>query len=407
MTSPAETTPSPGGSERLVTLPFLLVTASTFAYFTALGIMLPTLPRYVEDELGGGGTAVGVVVGAFAVSAALLRPWVGRLGDRHGRKILVVGGSAVVAVSVAGYALTTNLVVLVALRLLTGVGEAAMWVGAATAVQDMAPPDRRGEAASYFSVALYAGIAMGPALGEVVLQARGFDEVWLVAAGCAALATVFGLWTPVGTRSEPTRGPLLHRAALGPGFVLFLGLLPFVGFSSFIALYGDEIGLDDIGPVFFAYAGLVLVIRVVGARLPDRLGWHRASTAALTALVTGGLVLGLWHAAAGVWVATVALAIGMSLLFPALFSLAVTRAPEEERSQAVGTFSVFFDLASGVGAPLLGLVVSLSSEQGAFLVSGLVAAIGFYAISRLRTGAGADEGVAAHVPLPPDEPAAG
>ncbi len=405
MTSPAEISPPPGGSERLVSLPFVLVTAATFAYFTALGIMLPTLPRYVEDELGGGGTAVGVVVGAFAVSAALLRPWVGRLGDRHGRRILVVGGSAVVAVSVAGYALTTNLAVLVALRLLTGVGEAAMWVGAATAVQDMAPADRRGEAASYFSVALYAGIALGPALGEVVLQRSGFDAVWFVAAGSAALATVFGLWTPVGTRSEPTRGPLLHRSALGPGVVLFLGLLPFVGFSSFIALYGDEVGLDDIGPVFFAYAGLVLVIRIVGARLPDRLGWHRASTAALTALVAGGVVLGLWHSAAGVWVATVALAVGMSLLFPALFSLAVTRAPEEERSQAVGTFSVFFDLASGVGAPLLGIVVTLSSEQGAFLVSGLVAAIGFYAISRLA--AGAHDGLGEHVPLPPDEPAAG
>ena len=142
-----------------------------------------------------------------------------------------------------------------------------------------------------------------------------------------------------------------------------------------------------------------------GARLPDRLGWHRASTAALTALVAGGVVLGLWHSAAGVWVATVALAVGMSLLFPALFSLAVTRAPEEERSQAVGTFSVFFDLASGVGAPLLGIVVTLSSEQGAFLVSGLVAAIGFYAISRLA--AGAHDGLGEHVPLPPDEPAAG
>jgi len=337
---------------------------------------------------------VGVAVGAFAVSAALLRPWVGRLGDRHGRRVLVVGGSLVVAVSVAGYAVASSLAVLVVLRLLTGVGEAAMWVGAATAVQDMAPADRRGEAASYFSVALYAGLAVGPALGELVLDGPGYDAVWRVAAASAGLATVFGLWTPVGSRSsEPTTGPLLHPAALGPGLVLFLGLLPFIGFSSFIALYGDEIGLDDIGPVFFLYAGLVLVIRVAGARLPDRLGWRRTSTTALTALVAGGVVLGLWHAAAGVWVATVALAIGMSLLFPALFSLAVNRAPEEERSQAVGTFSLFFDLASGAGAPLLGLVVTLSSEQGAFLVSGVLAAVGFAAIARLA--ADGSSGIAA------------
>ena len=72
---------------------------------------------------------------------------------------------------------------------------------------------------------------------------------------------------------------------------------------------------------------------------------------------------------AAVWIAAGFFAVGMSLLFPALFSAVVADVPEDQRSQAVGTFSLFFDLANGLGAPFLGLVVALCSYRGAFFAS--------------------------------------
>jgi MFS family permease len=380
---------APAGRSRLITVPFALVTASTFAYFMAMGALLPVLPRYVEDGLGGGSVAVGVTVGVFSLAAAALRPFAGRLGDLRGRRLLVVGGSALFGLSVLSYSFVDSLALLVVVRLLTGIGEAAMWVGAATAVQDMAPDDRRGEAASYFSVALYAGLAFGPALGEWVLDRSGFDAVWYSAGGLALVAAVLGLATPrvIAHEQQPFR--LLHPTAIAPGFVLLLGLLPFVGFSAFLPLYGPDVGIDDVAPLFVLYGGLVLVIRVVGARLPDRLGWRRASTAALTVLGGAGIVLGLWAATAGVWLATLALAMGMSLLFPALFSSMVSQVPEAERGQAVGTFSVFFDLASGIGPPVLGVIVALGSYRAGFAAAGLAALGGLALLPRLsaRTAA--------------------
>ena len=370
---------------RLVTAPFVLVTAATFAYFIAIGAMLPTLPRFVEDELGGGSIAVGVVVGSFAVSALLLRPFAGRLGDIRGRRILVVGGALLVSLSTLGYAFVESIPALIGLRLVSGAGEAAMWIGAATAVQDMAPDDRRGEAASYFSVALYAGLAFGPFVGEWVLRTADFDAVWFIASGSALLAAVLGWWTPSHTVGERQPFRLFHPAALRPGSILFLGLIPFVGFSAFVPLYGPTIGLDDVAPLFLLYGMLVLVVRVVGARLPDRLGWERASRIALTGLGVGGILLGAWAAVAGVWVATVVFALGMSLLFPALFAATVAAAPESERSLAVGTFSLFFDGASGLAPPLLGVVVSLGSYRAAFATAGVIALAGILLVSRHST----------------------
>lgn len=378
--TPAPTADPPRG--RLVTAPFVLVTAATFAYFMSLGALLPTLPRFVEDDLGGGSIAVGAVVGSFAVAAALLRPFAGRLGDIKGRRILIVGGALFVAVSVAGYSFVDSLAALLVLRLFTGIGEAAMWVGAATSIQDMAPDDRRGEAASYFSVALYAGLAFGPFAGEYILRSHGFDAVWWVAAGSAFVAAFLGLWAPQRKADELQPFRLFHPAAVRPGSIMFLGLLPFIGFAAFIPLYGPSIDVDDVGPFFLVYGLLVLAVRVVGAKLPDRLGWERASSIALGMLGFGGILLGLWAAAAGAWVATVALALGMSLLFPALFAATVAAAPESERSVAVGTFSLFFDGASGIAPPLLGIVVALSSYRSAFAVSGIIALAGILLVMR-------------------------
>ncbi len=375
-----------GPDGRMVTGRFFIVTLATFAYFLALGSLLPTLPRYVEDELGGNGFDVGLVVGAFAVTAAIVRPWAGRFGDRHGRRILLSGGALLVGLATLAYTQVDALAALVALRLLTGIGEAAVFVGAATATQDMAPSHRRGEAASYFSVALYSGLALGPALGEHLADsAGGYHRVWIVAGGACLLAALLGLGTPhVPHPDAPRPTSLLYPAALAPGLVLMLGLIPFTAFAAFLALYGPDVGLEDTGPVFFAYAGMVLAIRLFGAKLPDRLGWQRASTIALAGVGFGALVVAAWASVAAIWVAAASLGVGMSLLYPALFSAALEDVPDHERSQAVGTFSLFFDLSQGVGAPLLGLVVALSAERAAFGVAALAAGAGFWAQHRLR-----------------------
>ena len=367
---------------------FAVVMLASFAYFTAMGALLPTVPRFVEDELGGGGVQVGIGVGAYAVSAALLRPWVGRIGDTKGRRLLAVAGSCVVAVSIVGYSLATSLWMLVLARLVTGAGEAAVFVGVATAAQDLAPDHRRGEAASYFSVALYGGLAVGPPVGESLVS-HGFNTLWLVLGGFAGLAAVASVFIPRGkTMSAEELGHrrFLQPDALWPGLILLLGLIPFTAFAAFVPLYAEEIGLSSVGGVFGLYAGLVLIIRIVGARLPDRLGWQRGSTFALCGVSVGIWLVAAWGSIASIWVAAVALGLGMSLLYPSLFTAVMASAPEEERSHAVGTFSVFFDLSQGFGATFIGVVVSLTSgnDRAGFAAAGALAFGGLVAQMLLR-----------------------
>ena len=187
----------PRARPTLLTPTFLTVAIAELAYFTADGILLPALPRYVAGPLGGGNVAVGLVIGAFSLSAFFLRPWAGWLGDHRGRRILMVVGASVFALSAAGYILATSIAVLVAMRLLTGVGEALFFVGALSANVDLAPPERRGEAFSFASLALYIGIGAGPFIGETVIDHLGFRAAWLVAIALALVAVALALRLPV------------------------------------------------------------------------------------------------------------------------------------------------------------------------------------------------------------------
>ena len=380
-----ETRPDDERGGRLLSWPFVVVMLSAFTYFFGVGALLPILPRYVEDELHGSGFQVGLAVGAFAVSAALLRPWVGRMGDVHGRRVLVVGGAVVAATSIAGYSLATSVPLLVGARLLTGVGEAAVFTGLVTVNQDLAPDNRRGEAASYFSVSLYGGLALGPAIAETLLKATSFTTVFLTFSCCCLLGAVFGAWIPRGrTMAVPAERSVLHSVAIWPGIVVALGLVPLTAYSAFLPLYADQVGFEDVGPVLGLYAGLVLVIRIVAARVPDALGWRRASALALVGVSSGIGIIGVWGSAASVWVGTVLLSIGMSMLYPALLAAVMKATPESERSHAVGTFTLFLDLATGLGAGIVGIVVSLGNERSGFVVAGLCAVGGLVAQTMLR-----------------------
>src|SRR5918996_5299254 len=368
-----------GTRRRLITPAFITVGIASLAYFTADGLLLPAVPLYVEGPLGGGDVAVGITVGAFSVTALLLRPWAGGLGDRRGRRLLMEEGGATVGLSVAGYALATSVPVLAALRLVSGVGEAFFFTGAAAAVTDMAPEARRGEAVSFFSLALYVGIGVGPLIGEALIAEAGFPVTWLVAAGCAGLAAVLTLGVPE-TRPERTAEDgsvrLLHPAAIRPGTALLTSVWGMSGFFAFVPLYALDIGLHGSRFVFLTYSAIVVAIRLFGARIPDLIGPVVASRSSLATSTVGLAVVATWRSPVGLFVGVSIFAVGSALAFPALMMLALRGTPPSQRGAIIGTFTAFVDLGFGIGPATLGVVSEAFGYLGLFLTASAVAAGG-------------------------------
>jgi MFS family permease len=373
---------------RLLTVQFSLVVLSGLCYFTSLAMLTPVLPDYIEKSLSYGSIAVGVGVGAFAVGAILLRPLAGLLGDSVGRRVLIIGGALIVAVSTAAYGLVHAFWFLVLIRIVSGFGEAGFFVGAATMITDLAPVERRGEAVSYWSVAVYGGLSLGPVLGSLLHGEAHYGVVWAVSAGLALLAAVIGLFTVEVARDAPAARPkhLLHRAAIPPGSILFLGLIGLAGFTAFLPLYVEDLDINA-GGIFALYGILVLGVRIFGARLPDQLGGRTTGSLALALVAVGVGVIAAWPTVAGLVVGTVIFSAGMSLMYPALLLLALHGVPDAERASVVGTFSSFFDASQGLGAFICGMAVAaVGNDRGAF-AAGAVCAIAGFVLLRSRGGA--------------------
>jgi MFS family permease len=372
-------------AQRLITPRFVLVVTSGLFYFFALAMLTPVIPHYVEDQMGQGSVAVGVAVGAFAFGAIVLRTIMGKVGDIIGRRILIIGGALVVAASTFAYGAIQALWWLVLMRIVTGFGEAAFFVGAATMITDLSPPQRRGEAVSYWSVAVYGGLSFGPALGEFLRGHDRYTLCWTVSGLLALIAAILGCFTrevPRETHAERSTH-LFHRAALGPGMVLFLGLIPLAGFTAFMPLYADDVLNISSGGVFILYGVLILLVRILGARIPDSLGGKRAGSLATAFAAIGIAIVALFPTIAGLIVGTIVFAVGMSLMYPALLLLALTGVSDADRASVVGTFSSFFDASQGVGAFICGAVVAaVGSDRGAFAAGAVTAALGLLLLRR-------------------------
>ena len=367
---------SPTVRPTLLTPRFVALVSGVTLYFLGLNMTLSVLPLFVEGELGGTDAQVGIAVSSFGLAAACIRPIIGPLGDRHGRQRLIVSGAIVAGLATIATATATSLGMVIAFRALAGLGEAAVFVGAASAAQDLATDERRGEAASYFSLAIYSSLFLGPPLGEWISETFGTDTAWVLAGGLAVVAASTGNVAP-GAPAEPPPKPerrvLLHRAALRPGAVLFLGLLGYTGFLAFAALHAEEVGIANTGTVFTVFALVIIFLRIFAAKLPDQLGPIRTSRISLSCGAIGLAVLAVWTEPVGVYVGAAILAVAQSFLFPALFALVVDDAPDAERSHAISTLSMFFDLAFGLGGPVIGLVSDTFDRSTAFAVSAGIA----------------------------------
>ncbi len=311
---------------------FAGVFAVTFSGLVAVGAVLPVLPRYVHGPLDGGNIAVGVVIGSFAVTGLLLRPFAGRLADRRGRRPAVLLGSIVVAISGLLYLLPLGIPGLILARLLLGAGEGTVFTAGSAWIVDLAPPERRGRVIGLYGLAVWSGLSIGPLIGELLLNVSGYTLVWIFAAAMPALGALLATRLPEPFHPLPTaeKHPLIAREALLPGSSLALASIGYATIAAFVVLHLEDKGIGHGAAVFGAFATMVVLTRLAGGDLPDRVGPRRVAIAAgvveAIGLVTIGLAPSLEVAIAG----ALAMGAAFSLLYPALSLIVVGRVPETQ-----------------------------------------------------------------------------
>jgi MFS family permease len=355
---------------------FAGVFAVTFCGLVAVGSVLPVLPRYIHGPIGAGDLAVGVVIGAYAVTGLLLRPIAGRLADTRGRKPTVLIGALLLSLSGLLYLPSAGLGGLILARLVLGAGEGAVYTSGSAWIVDLAPPERRGRVLGLYGLAVWGGLSVGPLIGQLLLDQSGYDAVWIFAAampllGAGIASRAADPFVPL-EHAEPH--PLIAPEAVGPGFAVALASFGYAAVATFIVLHLEARGIGHGATVFGAFAAMIVLTRLVIGDLPDRVGAAPVAVAATLGEAVGLVLIAVAHSLPVALLGGLAMGAAFSLLNPSLMLIALGRVSESARGAAMGTFTAFFDAGVGLGAPLAGLVAALSDYEGAFFFAAAVSA---------------------------------
>lgn len=214
------------------------VTTGTFMANVDAAAVTVALPTMAHEFDVGLDALQWVITGYFLTITAAL-PVSGQLADIVGRKRILSTGLATFVIASLLVALAPTFPLLVAARVLQGVGASMLMATIMAAVVTTFPPGERGRALGLLTSVVAAGTVVGPGLGGVLTDAAGWRSIFLV-------NVPVGLLGAGGTLLLlPADRPVRQRSAKE---VDLLGALLFAGFSSSLLLglaVGPSAGWSD------------------------------------------------------------------------------------------------------------------------------------------------------------------
>jgi MFS family permease len=362
-------------------MPIMAVVAIAFLI---IGFVLPVLPLHVHLGLGLSAFVVGVVTGSQFLASLISRVWAGQFADRHGAKRAVIIGLSAASVSgvlyVASLCFTVlpwvSVSVLLTGRALLGAAESFIITGAVAWGLAVAGSQNAGRVIAWVGMAMFGAMAVGAPFGMSLYLLGGFAAV-AAATALIPLLTLL-LVVPFNAASVPRGIPAGFLNVAGavwmPGVGSALSSLGYGAMLSFSSLLAAERGWNPVWLTFTAFAFALVAARLFFGHVPDRRGGAKIALACVF-IESAGLAL-LWLAP-GPGMAALGGALtgfGYSLVYPGLGVEAVRRAPPQSRGLAMGTYTVFLDVALGFGSPALGLIAGRAGLSAVFLAAAIIVA---------------------------------
>ncbi|MCP3909634.1 MAG: MFS transporter [Actinomycetia bacterium] len=400
----------PGLIQRLRQAEHLLVlSGATFLVMVGQGVVAPVLPLYAR-EFGVEATMVGLTLTVFALARLILNIPAGLVADRHGRRLLLVGGPLITSVGMIGSGLANDIWTLLVWRFVAGAGSGFYMSAAMIYLIDIAPPDKRARYVATNQWALSFGVAVGPGVGGLIAERYGLDMPFFVVGGTALLTAIYAAVrlpeTRPGQPPEPTDGSpppaeITTWALLSSKQFLLIAVVTATIFMSragtrgtLVPLHANDVfewGAGELGLLFTATGMLTLFTLIPAAGAADRVGRAWVILFSGIAAGAGTLVIGGSSTVTAFVVGNVVMSLGTGTAGPAPAAYVADIAPPNRRGMAVALYRSAGDFGFVAAPPLLGLLseatsIGVAMRVSAALVAG--AAVLFLAGSRGDPAAG-------------------
>ena len=169
----------------------LILMINMFIAIGSFGIIIPILPAYLLS-IGEAGTAAGLMIAIFAGAQLIMSPFAGKWADKYGRRIMIIAGLSVLALSMFIFYISDSITVLYLSRVIGGIGAALLIPAIFAYVADITTMDQRAKGNSYISASMSLGIVIGPGIGGFLAD-FGLKIPLLISAIVGVVAVIFSV----------------------------------------------------------------------------------------------------------------------------------------------------------------------------------------------------------------------
>lgn len=345
----------------IYTLQFILLCLSSLLFSSSFNMMIPELPNYLSSL--GGAEYKGLIISLFTLTAAISRPFSGKLTDKWGRVPVMAIGSSVCVVCGFLYPILSSVSGFLLLRLVHGFSTGFKPTSTSAYVADIIPQHRWGEALGMHGLCFSIGGALGPALGSMIVNNYGINIMFYTSSFLAffSIIIVMNMKETLATKEKLNRSmfiigrnDIVDKNVFPAGIITFLSYTAFGLILTLIPDWSEHLGATNKGIFFTAFTVASVMVRFGAGKVSDRHGRPKVIFAGLIItsialfVISAGRDINMLLVGAGIY------GVGTGILSPAISAWTIDMSNPEHRGKAVATMYISMELGIGSGALLGG-----------------------------------------------------
>ena len=359
---------------------FWLMCLAMFFFMTSFNLILPELNNYIS--ILDGADKKGLIITLFTISAAISRPFSGKLSDTIGRKKVIYLGIICSFFVMLIYPFSYSVLFFLILRFLHGFSAGFAPTGATALLTDLIPEKSRGHAMGIWGTFISLGIGVGQTLGSWIYLSFGFTILFLIGALFSLIAFVLIFWIKETLVNQQKFNFKLLRITWKDVFepnvlpAAFVMLLSAMCSGMIFVLTPDlstYLGISNKGFFFGIYVIATILIRLLTSSLSDRIGREKTLLIGCFILVISMLLVGTSNSIVSYIFAAIIFGIATGITSPTMFAWTADLSHEDRRGVGAGTMFIALEFGIMFGALLT--LVSYDSTKSTIFITFLIGAI--------------------------------
>ncbi|WP_061310628.1 MFS transporter [Clostridium botulinum] len=375
--------------EKLWSKYFILALIITVGVNLTCNLLLSTISIYAK-KITGVDSYAGIMTGAFTLAALFIRVFAGKLLDKLERKKILILGVVITAFSTIGYIFSNGIILLVIFRVMQGFGFGISSTAIATIVTDVTPPARMLEGIGYSGVGITITTAIGPSMALHIVG-RGYNEfnlLFITTFAVSIITILVALFLSyeknINIQCEKfkiiksdTDSNRINKEILIPALILFLAAVAESTILSFTALYGIELGFDNIGLFFTINALGILASRLFINQIVDKLGMNTVLSIGLIIFAFSIFGIAMVKTMYMLLVFGFLCGIMMGSLLPIINVMILNTVSQDKKGVANAIYYALLDGGYGIGSILWGRIIINYGYRAIYALAGIVLVAAF------------------------------